>query len=457
MSGLISIAVTGINAAQAGLLTTSNNISNLNTEGYTRQRTIQASNPTVMTGAGGFGQGAHVVTVTRMYSEALTRHVLNAQSSVSALDTYNTQVSQIDNLLADTDSGLSPAIQGFFDGLQAVANNPSSISSRQSMVSAAESMVSTFQSVYSRLDEINDGVNAQIGTQVKSINSYAQQIASLNQKIVSSASLGGQPVNDLLDKRDQLVTDLNKLVKVQTTNNDDGSYNVFIGTGQQLVVGSRPSRLEGVASAADPTRIVVALVGESGRAQELPENLINGGELGGLLCLRSEALETAFNHLGQIAASMATTYNAQNALGQDMLGNVAGSSSFVSNFFTLDQPVVIANSANSASSAPAPAVVTASLDGANYSGNVDSFQFAFDGTTYSMTRQSDGSVWTASDVVSLNSQLGADGVRVGVQNSSYAAGDTFSVDTAVDGASFYSNLTDSDYELSFDGTNFTLR
>ncbi len=92
-SGLISIAMTGINAAQAGLLTTGNNISNLSTEGYTRQRTLQASNPSVMTGAGGIGQGVHVVTVERMFSQALTTQVLNAQTNVSALDTYYAQVS----------------------------------------------------------------------------------------------------------------------------------------------------------------------------------------------------------------------------------------------------------------------------------------------------------------------------------------------------------------------------
>ena len=82
-SGLISIAMTGINAAQAGLLTTGNNISNLSTEGYTRQRTLQASNPSVMTGAGGIGQGVHVVTVERMFSQALTTGSLKVQISRS--------------------------------------------------------------------------------------------------------------------------------------------------------------------------------------------------------------------------------------------------------------------------------------------------------------------------------------------------------------------------------------
>ncbi|MBL8427808.1 MAG: flagellar hook-associated protein FlgK, partial [Dechloromonas sp.] len=133
-SGLISIAMTGINAAQAGLLTTGNNISNLSTEGYTRQRTLQASNPSVMTGAGGIGQGVHVVTVERMFSQALTTQVLNAQTNVSALDTYYAQVSQIDNMLADKEAGLTPLMQKFFDAAQSVATNPSSISARQSMV-----------------------------------------------------------------------------------------------------------------------------------------------------------------------------------------------------------------------------------------------------------------------------------------------------------------------------------
>ena len=225
-SGLISIAMTGINAAQAGLLTTGNNISNLSTEGYTRQRTLQASNPSVMTGAGGIGQGVHVVTVERMFSQALTTQVLNAQTNVSALDTYYAQVSQIDNMLADKEAGLTPLMQKFFDAAQSVATNPSSISARQSMVSAAETMTTGYRSMYERLTEIEAGINSQVRDTVGQINTYTEQIADLNEKIISAGAIGGQPANDLYDKRDKLVADLNELVKVTVTSNTNGSYNV---------------------------------------------------------------------------------------------------------------------------------------------------------------------------------------------------------------------------------------
>lgn len=438
MSGLISIAVTGIGAAQAGLLTTANNISNLNTEGYTRQRVIQASNPTVMTGAGGFGQGTHVVTVERTYSEAVTKQVLNAQARVSGLDTYYSQISQIDNLLADSTAGLSPAVQDFFNAMQAVATSPSSSSARQSMISSAQSMVDSFQSMYSRLDELESGVNSQISSTVKTINTYTTQIADLNQKIVSSASLNGQPVNDLLDKRDQLVADLNKLVKVDTQTNDDGSYNVFIGTGQQLVVGARATQMAAVGSSADPSRIVVGLVGASGKVQQLPENLINGGELGGLLSFRSDALDGAFNQLGLMAASIKQTFNAQNALGQDLLGQTALSaappSTFVSQFFTSTSPVVFGNANNVGNAVVSGTLNSATYNGTNFytklTGSDYRLSYAQDTSTipatdqYTLVRLSDNTSWTAASLGAL-STAADQGFTLADNGGTYSPGDSF--------------------------------
>lgn len=429
-SGLISIAMSGINAAQLGLLTTSNNIANASTEGYTRQRTVQASNTTVMTGAGGIGQGTHVVTVERLYSQALTKQVLSAQANVSSLDTYYAQISQIDNLLADQDAGLSPVIQSFFDGLQAVASNPSSTSARQSMVSAAESMVASFQSMYSRLEELESGINSQITSTVTSINTYTKQIADLNQKIISTSALNGQPANDLLDKRDQLVSDLNELVKVSVTANDNGSYNVFVGSGQQLVVGNASNQMAAVASSADPSRIVVGLIGASGNVQELPESLISGGKLGGLLSSRSEALDTSFNQLGLIAASVAQTFNAQNALGQDMLGNIASSSSFVADFFLTAQPTVIGKSSNAATSP----VVSASFDSASYNGtnfytNLTSsdYQLSYDGANFTLKRLSDNTAWSGASIGAINTALATDpqGFTLSATAGGFTGGDSY--------------------------------
>ena len=410
-SGLISIAMTGINAAQAGLLTTGNNISNLSTEGYTRQRTLQASNPSVMTGAGGIGQGVHVVTVERMFSQALTTQVLNAQTNVSALDTYYAQVSQIDNMLADKEAGLTPLMQKFFDAAQSVATNPSSISARQSMVSAAETMTTGYRSMYERLTEIEAGINSQVRDTVGQINTYTGQIADLNEKIISASAIGGQPANDLYDKRDKLVADLNELVKVTVTSNTNGSYNVFVGSGQQLVVGSQVTMMSAEPASADRSRNVIGLVGPTGNIQELPESLISGGKLGGLLSFRSEALDASFNQLGLMATSFTQTFNAQHALGRDLLGNANGSANFVGEFFSVGAPDVIPNSKNATGSP----TVSVTLDpvtsnGTNYYSNLTAsdYRLSFESGALTLTRLSDNTSWTGANVGAINTQLATD-------------------------------------------------
>jgi flagellar hook-associated protein 1 FlgK len=442
-SGLISIAMTGINAAQAGLLTTSNNISNLSTEGYTRQRTIQASNPTVMTGAGGIGQGVHVVTVQRMFSQALTTQVLNAQTNVSALDTYYAQVTQIDNMLADKEAGLTPLMQKFFDAAQSVAANPSSISARQSMVSAADTMTTGYRSIYERLTEVNDGVNSQIKNTVGQINTYTEQIADLNDKIISSAALGGQPANDLYDKRDKLVADLNELVKVTVTSNDNGSYNVFVGSGQQLVVGSQVTKMSAEPASADISRTVVGLVGATGNVQELPESLINGGKLGGLLSFRNEALDTSFNQLGLMATAFTQTFNVQHALGQDLLGNVNGSANFVSQFFSVGAPEVIPNT-NNATGSPTVSITldAASNNGTNYYSNLKAsdYQLSYQSGTLTLTRLSDNTAWSGASVAAINTQLATDpqGFTLSATAGGFANGDSYLIQPTRDAARSFS-------------------
>lgn len=437
-SGLISIAMTGINAAQAGLLTTGNNISNLSTEGYTRQRTLQASNPSVMTGAGGIGQGVHVVTVERMFSQALTTQVLNAQTNVSALDTYYAQVSQIDNMLADKEAGLTPLMQKFFDAAQSVATNPSSISARQSMVSAAETMTTGYRSMYERLTEIEAGINSQVRDTVGQINTYTEQIADLNEKIISASAIGGQPANDLYDKRDKLVADLNELVKVTVTSNTNGSYNVFVGSGQQLVVGSQVTMMSAEPASADRSRNVIGLVGPTGNIQELPESLISGGKLGGLLSFRSEALDASFNQLGLMATSFTQTFNAQHALGRDLLGNANGSANFVSEFFSVGAPDVIPNSKNATGSP----IVSITLDpvttnGTNYYSNLTAsdYRLSFESGALTLTRLSDNTSWTGANVGAINTQLTTDPQGFSLDPAvGFANGDSYLIQPTRDAA-----------------------
>lgn len=340
---ILSTGISALNTAQLGLATTQHNIANANTPGYSRQSIMQSTNFAVLTGAGAIGQGVHVDTIRRSYSDVLTGQLNAAQTQSSEVDTYSKMISRIDNLLADSNSGLTPVLAEFFKGVQSTAANPTLVSSRQSMVSSAQALVTRFQTLEKRLSDLYEESNLQIRDTVNLVNNYSQQIANLNEKIVALTSGSGQPPNDLLDQRDQLVLELNKLVRVSTVQDSQGSLNLFAGNGQQIVVGTQVMQLEARPSASDPERFVIGL---KGGVAEFPEEYLTGGSLGGIFAFRREALDVAANSLGQVAASLALTVNAQHALGQDLLGDKAGDAGFIADFFTLSQPKSVQNTLN---------------------------------------------------------------------------------------------------------------
>ena len=462
-TGLLSSAISGMQVAQIALQTAQHNITNQNTPGFNRQRTVQSSNIAMLTGAGFIGQGSHVSTVERMYDSFLGNQVNRAQTTSSELDTFYTQIAQIDNMLADPNSGLSPALQSFFKGVQQVAANPAQLPSRQAMISSAQTLVARFQGLEARISQMYEDVNTQLSTEVATVNSYSRQIAELNQSIVIAQSSINQPANDLLDQRDQLVSELNKLIKVTTTTNSDGSFNIFFGTGQQLVVGTQVMTLTATPSAADPSKFAVGLSNAGGN-QELPESLITGGSIGGLLKFRSESLDRTQNDLGRNAASMALTFNSQHFLGQDLLGQSIGDADFEADFFTISQPRVLANNRNTSAAVLTASLAAPSIDG-RYTLTRDAAVAA--PFTFTLTRQSDGQIWagtggpTTGDALTalqttVQAALPAGELLVLTGATVAASGSTQVLSSAAVGANFYTKLTNSDYRLAYDGTNHTL-
>lgn len=434
-TGIFSIGVSGLSAAQLGLLTTEHNVVNANTPGYTRQATVQATNVAINTGAGAIGQGVHVQTIKRLYDQYLTAQVNSAQTQVSELDAFYSQITQVTTMLADPNAGLSPALQDFFAGVQNVASNPSLLPSRQSMISSAQTMTARFQNLDASLSQLAEDVNGRITDAVSQINTYASQIADINQRIVVAEAGYGQPANDLQDQREQLISEINKFIRVSTSTNANGTYNVFIGNGQQLVVGSQAMTMTATASSSDPAKIVVGLQ-TMGGAQQLPESLITGGELGGLISFRSNVLGVAQNELGRIATSLALTFNAQHQLGQDLQGNILGDVNFAGDFFTIADPKLIDNSKNTGSGSLSVAFAPISAPSApDFSGNFytnlgnSNYQVAFGAAgAYTVTRLSD------------NAQI-ASGTGPGVVNfeglnltisAVGAAGDSFVIQPVID-------------------------
>lgn len=407
MSGFFNTSVTALNAAQSALVTTGHNIANVNTPGYHRQAVVQSTLTPLFSGSGFFGQGVQIDTVRRIYSEFLDTQVAQAQAQASYYAAYQGEVSRIDKLLADPATGLTPALQDFFAGVQDVAANPASIASRQALVSSAGTLVSRFHLLDGALDSMRESVNAQLGTTVTSINAYARQIADLNVRIVAAQTNPNQPPNDLLDQRDRLVESLNELVGTTVVRQDDGSYNVFVGSGQSLVMGRLPFQLTTQPSTEDPRDLDLAYVSGAG-AVRVPGSSFQSGSLGGLLAFRSGVLTDAQNALGRVAAGLAQTFNDQHRLGQDLNGTLGG------NFFTPPQPVVAGRTTNTGNGVVSAAISNASaLTGSNY-------RLAVNGANYVLTRLSDGASTTYGSLPQT-----VDGLTIDVASGTPANGDSF--------------------------------
>jgi flagellar hook-associated protein 1 len=403
-TSILSIGKSALAAAQVGISVTGHNIANASTPGYSRQEAVQRAAESQDFGFGFLGQGTQVSQIKRIFNDIIAKQLNSAQTSSSATNTYAAQMRQIDNMLADPTAGLAPSIQKFFSSVQGLASNPGDAASRQAVISTAETLANRFQSIGDKLDEIRDGINSQLSGSTKVVTTYATQIAKLNDVISKALGANKDNVpNDLMDQRDLLISEMNKLVKTEVFAQSDGSYNVFVGNGVPLVVGNKSYGLTTVSSSTDPGRLEVAYV--SNVITTLSDSSLPGGSIGGLLQFRANSLDSIQNQVGQIATVFAQTFNAQHQLGFDSAG-VAGTA-----FFNVPTPNVNGDAANSGS-----ATLTASITTATAITSSD-YRVKYDGSNFSITRVSDGTVQT---YASLPQTL--DGLTI---NGTMSAGDSF--------------------------------
>ncbi len=384
MANILGVGQSGLAAAQVGVTTTGHNITNASTPGYSRQLVIQGSKGGQQIGSGFQGQGTDVVAIQRIYDDFTATRVNASQTSKASLDTYNAQISQIDNLFADPTTGLSPTLQDFFGGIQGLAADPGSAAQRQTLLSSGQSLVSRFRSLDNQLGQISDGVNKQIQGSVTNINSYSQQIAKLNDAIVKATASGsGAAPNDLLDQRDLLVTQLSKEVKVNVSDQPGTGYNISIGNGQPLVIGTATFTLQATPSVTDQNRLEIGYLTPAGLTR-VPESAITGGNIGGLFDFRAGTLDSARNELGRVAYGLASQINDQSRFGIDQNG-VKGK-----NFFAIPGPQVTPSSLNTGTGVVGATVANASALTAS------DYRVAFDGTNYNITRLKDNTLVSSS-------------------------------------------------------------
>ncbi|WP_313081440.1 flagellar hook-associated protein FlgK [Atlantibacter sp.] len=341
-SSLINSAMSGLSAAQAALNTVSNNINNYNVAGYTRQTTVLSQANSTLGAGGWVGNGVNVTGVHREYDAFISNQLRAAQNQSSGLTTRYEQMSKIDNMLSSSTNTLSSTMQDFFKTMQTLVSNAEDPASRQALLGKAEGLVNQFRVTDQYLRDQNKEVNGSISTSVSQINTYAKQIANLNDQISRLTGVGaGASPNDLLDQRDQLVSELNKIVGVEVTVQDGGTYNVTVGNGYTLVQGSSANQLAAVASSADPSRTTVAFVDKTAGNVEIPEKLLTSGSLGGLMTFRSQDLDQTRNSLNQMALAFADAFNTQHKAGVDA-NNEDGT-----DFFSFGKPEALSNAKNS--------------------------------------------------------------------------------------------------------------
>lgn len=400
MSSLINNAMSGLSAAQAALNTASNNISSYNVAGYTRQTTIMAQANSTLGAGGWVGNGVYVSGVQREYDSFITNQLRAAQNQSSGLTTRYEQMSKIDNLLSSTTSSISTSLQGFFTSLQTLVSNAEDPAARQALIGKADGLVNQFKTTDQYLRDQDKQVNIAIGSSVEQINNYAKQIASLNDQISRLTGVGaGASPNDLLDQRDQLVSELNQIVGVEVSVQDGGTYNLTMANGYTLVQGSSARQLAAVPSSADPSRTTVAYVDATAGNVEIPEKLLNSGSLGGLLTFRSQDLDQTRNTLNQLALAFAEAFNAQHKQGYDANGDQG------EDFFSIGKPSVLSNAKNTGSGTlSAEVTVSSAVQATNY-------KLVFDGNNWQVTRLSDN---TSFEAVETNGKLTFDGLEVTV-------------------------------------------
>lgn len=415
MSSLINNAMSGLNAAQAALNTASNNIASYNVAGYTRQTTIMSQANSTLGAGGWVGNGVYVSGVQREYDAFITNQLRAAENQSSGLTTRFEQMSKIDNLLSSKTSSISTSMQDFFTSLQTLVSNAEDPAARQALIGKANGLVNQFKTTDQYLRDQDKQVNTAISSSVEQINNYSKQIASLNDQISRLTGVGaGASPNDLLDQRDQLVSELNKIVGVEVSVQDGGTYNLTMANGYTLVQGSNARQLAAVPSSADPSRTTVAYVDAAAGNIEIPEKLLNTGSLGGLMTFRSQDLDQTRNTLGQLALALATEFNTQHKAGFDANGDPG------KDFFAIGNPSVIGNAKNGGN-----AVLTAKVDDSTKVQATD-YKVVYDGSKWQVTRLADNTTFEAKP--DADGKLDIDGLKVTVSGTPGAkANDSFTL------------------------------
>lgn len=328
----IELGKRSIMAHTDAISTAGHNISNANTEGYSRQRVqLKEFDPLYRPDlerperAGMIGQGIDVQSITRIRDEMLDQRITAQQNQESYWDTRSKYYTMIEQIYNEPDEvSVRSNMDKFWESWQELSVNPESQAARQAVVTRGESLSDSIKSKWENLMGVGSLINSDIDSTVKQINSYANQIAAMNSEIVRSRGVGDNP-NDLLDRRDLLVDKLSKLANITTDRRDPDEFMVHLD-GKVLVQG-------GVARNFD----LVSLTDNNGYeklvwADTREDASVSGGTLGALIELRDVDVRNEIQSLNTMTMNFSDLVNDvhRNAYGAN---NVTGLDFFTQHSF----------------------------------------------------------------------------------------------------------------------------
>ncbi|MGA3796220.1 flagellar hook-associated protein FlgK [Pseudomonas fluorescens] len=414
---LLNIGMSGLSAGHNSLVTTGNNIANVDTAGYSRQQSVQSTKGSIQYGNVFIGTGTTLADVRRVYNSYLDSQLRTATSLDSEAASYNAQATPLDATLSDTNTGLTGVLQKFFTSMQGVSTSATDDTSRQSVLTGAQALSARFNSIAKQLNDQNTNLNGSLGDMADQVNKLSTTIATLNQKI-SELSTGTNQPNDLLDSRNEAVRQLSELVGTQVVERGN-SYDVYIGSGQPLVVGNTTNTLQTVPGKDDPSRMALQL--NRGSSTIDVTSVVSGGEIGGLLTYRKEVLDPSLNELGRVALVVADQINSQQAQGIDKNGDFGAAIFNNINSAALVSQRSIAAAGNSAGSGNLDVTIkdTGKLTASDY-------QVTFTSATNYTVKRSDGTDMGAFSTTTTPAPV-IDGFSLNLNGGALSAGDSFKV------------------------------
>jgi flagellar hook-associated protein 1 FlgK len=434
MPDLMNIASTGIAASQSAINVTGQNIANVSSTGYSREKVNQSTATS--------GQGTQVVNISRIYNQFLANQANNAVTTSSASNAQYAQVQPLNAILTDPNAGISPAMTEFFNALQGVSTQAADIGPRQAAIGSGQNLVSAMKTVQTTIDSINSDINTQLAQSVASVNDYASQIVALNKAILGTTD--SSTLNGLEDQRDIVVSQLSKEVKVSVTTQNN-QYIVSIANGVPLLDTSKTFPLSTMASALIPSQTDVMVSGINGST--FSSQNMAGGKIGGLIDFRENVLNPASNNIGLIALGLTTQINNAQATGSSLQATQpVGQTTPIPQgppLFTVGNILVRGSTTNNPLNPNNAVSANFNVDPLNKNAflknvTTSDYTLKFDGTNYSLTRDSDGAVFSTSS--NTPPTFNQDGMSITI-NSALTNGDTYRISPTANAASNFDMVT----------------